>query len=293
MKQATIQFLAKLFAVTVNWKLLSIGLFRRIDFKGKLSASQYIRKARLPANGVYECQGMLFDIDFADGIQRDIFFNLYERRECQLIRRHIKPGDTCFDIGANVGFYATQFSTLVANSGKVHVFEPDGRNVQKLRRNLELNHLQDRVTVNQTAVSSQTGVASFSLTSPENTGWGRITSDSGIQTIEVPTVTLDDYVKANGIEKIDFMKIDIEGHEFGLFEGARNCFQRKIPRKVLIEYCGYTLDRQGRSVTEYLDFFARYGYQPIELNLDRVADARNGHARNDFATYDLLFVCSK
>jgi hypothetical protein len=106
----------------------------------------------------------------------------------------------------------------------------------------------------------------------------------------VQTSTFDAYVNSTGIGAIGFLKCDIETHEFQFLEGAEATLSKRLINFVIIEYAGIVLNKMGHCVQEYVDLFARHGYQPIEINLDRVAAAGRGVRATDDDTYNLLFA---
>ncbi len=228
---------------------------------------------------------MLFDLDFSDDIQKAIYLNLYEWRDLRVVRRLIEPGQTVVDIGANVGFYTLQFARLVGAGGEVHAFEPVAANRERLARNVALNNFVARVAINPEAVSANSGSADLSTTPARNSGWARI-GDGGTV---VPTVAIDDYLDGKGIERVHFLKCDIEGHELAMLKGAARLLKAGRIDRVMIEYAGHSLNPRGHSVREYVDLFDDYGYRPRLLNLDRVASARSGVPAVDGDTYNLLF----
>jgi FkbM family methyltransferase len=282
---------ARCFAWLIDVGLVPLALYRRVDFKGKVLISGFLRREVFPANGVYRCRGSLFDLDFSDNLQRDIYLNLFERAETRLFERYIRAGDVCVDVGANVGYFTLWMARLVGERGMVHAFEPDEKNHAKLMRNIELNGLGNRVKVNKVALSNKSGVAKFALTAQENSGWGHIVDDQSAEgSSQVQTSTFDAYVNSTGIGAIGFLKCDIETHEFQFLEGAEATLSKRLINFVIIEYAGIVLNKMGHCVQEYVDLFARHGYQPIEINLDRVAAAGRGVRATDDDTYNLLFA---
>jgi FkbM family methyltransferase len=276
--------IAKTIAQLVNSRLVSMETFRNMDFKGKQTISDYLDPNLFPDPDIYQCQDILFDIDFQDQIQKYIYLNLYEKVDIKIIEKYVKPGACCFDVGANIGYYSLHMAKTVGSSGRVFAFEPDPVNIARLDRNIALNHQTDVIKTYQLGLSSETATKRFSRTLDSNSGWGRIGEcDDLPDKLEIQTTSLDDFVSAHQIEKIDFLKCDIEGHEFEFLKGAEQTLKAGAIDYILIEYCGYVLEKQGRFVQDYVDIFQSYGYQPILLNLDRLKEHIPLH------TYNLLF----
>ncbi len=150
----------------------------------------------------------------------------YELEKQEALKKFIRPGMTVFDIGANAGFYTLAFSRLVGEKGHVWAFEPLAENADNILRHVILNKLQN-VTLLQTAVSDKNGIIGFQIA--ENNSMGTI-SDSNLS-YKIPAVSLD-YLFAEEIISLlmpDVIKIDVEGSESLVLEGAKNLLiQNKI-----------------------------------------------------------------
>jgi FkbM family methyltransferase len=146
----------------------------------------------------------------------------YELEFQRRLAAEIKPGGVFYDIGANVGFYSLLASTLIG-SGRVYAFEPLPANLGYLRKHLELNRLRN-VEVLEMAISDKCGTASFATES--SGGMGYLEPDGNLS---VAIATLDALVLAGRIAPPDYIKMDIEGGEFGALLGGRECFSRFKP----------------------------------------------------------------
>lgn len=147
----------------------------------------------------------------------------------------IEPGQTVYDVGANIGFFTILCSRLVGPHGKVYAFEPIPDNLATLRRNIALNKLTNVVVVEQ-ALSASTGTAEMfvSLWSAfhslnvdgaskrENHG-----PDGGQITVE--TITLDEFVLQEDVSPPDLIKLDVEGAELLVVEGMRETLRTVQP----------------------------------------------------------------
>ena len=146
----------------------------------------------------------------------------YEREQTRLFERLVRPGDTVLDVGAHVGYYTLLASVLVGDSGRVHAFEPNPRNAEFLRRHLLANRRRN-VRVEQLAVSDRAGAARFDFGTGSGTGH---LADGGA--LEVHTVRLDDYCAERGLAP-SAIKIDVEGAETFVLDGARETLRRHRP----------------------------------------------------------------
>jgi FkbM family methyltransferase len=182
-----------------------------------------------------------------------------ELRTMQLFDTLIRPNDTVAEVGGHIGFISMFFAKLVGDNGRVVVFEPGSNNLPYLRHNV---HLLANVQVIEQAVSSVDGVASLheeSLTGQNNSlvpdfeGLARNASiafvESQVRTRQVKTTRLDTFFSR---ECVDFIKIDIEGHEYRALEGAAGIIEKCHP-VMMVEV---QADR-----APIFDMFTALGYQ--------------------------------
>ena len=144
----------------------------------------------------------------------------YEQDKQALVRRLVKPGMKVFDIGANAGFYTLAFSRLVGEAGHVWAFEPFAGNASNLMRHLAMNEVANATLV-QAAVSAQAGVTGFK-TDFSDSEW-KLTGEVG--NYLVPTVALDPLVEDGTLPVPDVIKMDVEGAEARVLEGAKHLLQ--------------------------------------------------------------------
>lgn len=205
-----------------------------------------------------------FDVDVAPGarfrirsyatwVENDLFWAGYagnwERTSLDIWRRLCPGAETVLDVGANTGVYSLAAAALNPQA-RVIAFEPVPRVFERLKANVALNG--SRVVVENIAVSDRDGVATLHDTDNEHEYSASL--DHGMlgarysRSYEVPTATLDNYCAAQGIGRVDLVKIDVERHEPSVFRG----FQRRLAENrptVLVEI----LDAEiGRAVTEQI-----------------------------------------
>jgi len=140
-----------------------------------------------------------------------------------------KLGDIVFDIGAYVGDTALWFSKAVGPQGKVYAFEPEPSNFAKLKANLERNKAINVIPL-QLALSENEGemqIASGGIASA-------ITETAGDTLVKVTTV--GKFVEANKLPRVDFIKMDVEGHELKVLTGARETIKTFKPSLALSAY---------------------------------------------------------
>ena len=137
------------------------------------------------------------------------------------IRQYIAPGDTVYDIGANLGYVTLALAKQVGPEGRVIAFEPLPENVGFLRKNVEINQLKN-VRLFDCAVSDRCGESVIRMAENPATAslvWHR--SDPSAREFDIQTVAIDDLIDANEIALPQFVKIDVEGAEGPVLKGMR------------------------------------------------------------------------
>jgi len=153
------------------------------------------------------------------------FDRLFERaREFYYYGYTPKAGDIIFDVGAAIGTDTVVFSQDVGPTGRVYAFEAHPASAAKLRRMVELQKLQNVVVVDK-AVSNAS--ATFYISTEEDHESNTIaTGQRNPNTQAVQGLRLDDYCAEHGVERIDFLKINIEGAETAALQGIAGCIDR-------------------------------------------------------------------
>ena len=151
------------------------------------------------------------------------WFGTYDPAESRLMKQWIRPGSVFFDIGAQAGYHAMYASSLVGPSGHVFAFEPAPRNLAHLKQHLLMNHLTN-ISVVAAAVSNVQGVFQFDCA--DNSVAGHL---SAVGALTVRTISLDQQIDSGILPEPDYVKIDAEGAELKILEGARNMLTRRHP----------------------------------------------------------------
>jgi FkbM family methyltransferase len=147
----------------------------------------------------------------------------YEEEVIAFLKRAMRPDSVVFDIGANIGMFALAVARIAPNAS-IHCFEPSPIPRRCLQLSIELNDLSSRVWVNPSAVGADEGEKYFCLHAKGESAFDGL-HDTGradaVQTIRVPVTTIDAYVTKAGLARLDLMKIDTEGAEIFVLQGAR------------------------------------------------------------------------
>lgn len=187
---------------------------------------------------------------------------IYEPEIIQAVLSYARPGDTCIDAGANLGYHSLLLSHLVGNSGKVLAFEPDPNCQDKLRVNLDLNAARN-VEVIPTALWDKVADYYFFSTACGYSSFCEYIGYPSTRT-EVRTDYLDNIINPDCC--IRLLKVDCEGAEEKILRGAKKLLQRGVDC-VLVEFnyeimpqCDST-DRQIRDYMHELGYDCYFLYQ--------------------------------
>jgi FkbM family methyltransferase len=182
--------------------------------------------------------------------------------EFYFLNAFLQKGMTFVDIGANEGFYSVFASDRVGDRGRVVAFEPSQREADRLLRNLELNAVAN-AAVEVMGVADMDGEAILKLCEygheGQNTlgGFAHKVKQDGTQ--KVTLITLDTYFDDHPVDRIDLMKIDVEGAEERVLRGAFETLKRFRP-VLLMEMNDRSLRFQGSSCGDVANLINSLGY---------------------------------
>lgn len=238
--------------------------YQFLDRYGAKLAAKVLLPARLPNGAQMLC-------DLRDHVQRQIWFNgAYEPVEAYLFSQLLQPGMTVLDVGANVGQYTLLASTAVGPTGRVHSFEPVPATFARLRQHVELNQLTN-VTLNQAALWMEETTLDLGLAEDQADNVGSYSiGDSGVDQgkIAALAIRLRDYAQDHDLDRLDLVKMDIEGAELFALHGGRPLFDRFHP-VILLEVNRAALrklDTEPETLWRFIEDLGyrawRIGYSP-------------------------------
>lgn len=177
---------------------------------------------------------------------------------------------TVIDVGANRGWYTVLAAHRVAPGGRVLALEPGTVAAAQLRRNLALNPTCEGVEVLEAAAAAASGHGCF--VEERDISLSRLAGTSDPRNGRaVPQVRLDELAEIRAMERIDLVKIDVEGAEVEVLEGLRRVLGRPTPPMLLVECLERNLNRYGSGIDDLLDLL----------------DTATG------GSYDLRFLCRR
>ena len=189
----------------------------------------------------------------------------WDRAERTLLAKWAQPGFTFVDIGANVGGYSFWVLSLVGASARIVAVEPNPDVARQLRFNVRVNGAQDRVRVVEAAVGAARGPGTLAV-NPRNSGEGRLVGagvlpdpDRGFPVVVVP---LADIVNDAGLDRVDCLKVDVEGHEPDVIRPFLRDAPRQLwPRHLIVELKAGRDD--GRRSVGLKGWLAARGYRLV------------------------------
>lgn len=215
------------------------------------------------------------------------YLHRYEARDSALLATLVKPGDICFDVGGNTGFY-TMLMASCATAGQVHAFEPMPLNWHLLSSGVILNGFR-HVTANNCALGAQSGLTSFSQsTDGAYSSLIAVGRKPEAEATKVMVRTIDDYLADTGLTRLDVLKADVEGAEALVIQGAAEVFSdpKRRPRIVLLELFDENLRVYGTSVTAVVEQMGLFGYAPyivdVHAGLKPFGSEHHNHYYNVF-----------
>jgi FkbM family methyltransferase len=178
----------------------------------------------------------------------------------EALRRHVAPGMTVYDIGADLGFFSLVAARFTGPAGRVESFEAVPASAAAVRANARLNGFADRIAIHNVAVSDRAGRGTVLI--PGEHSWAHL-ADRGRQdahrytAVEIDTVILDDEIDAGRLPPPDVIKLDVEGSEIAVLEGLARTLRAR-PVAIICEL--------HETNAEVLTLLAEAGYQAENLD---------------------------
>lgn len=213
----------------------------------------------------------------------------FEAGPIDRLREFVPPGSVVIDVGANVGFFSLRFADWVGRTGEVIAIEPEQHNYDILTSALMRAGLSGRTRTLKAAAVAVAGTTWLQI-NPIHPADHKLSLDS--IGLPIDGVTLDDLVKDKRALRPALVKIDVQGAEMLVLQGASETLKIAGPA-LFIELHEEGLSRFGTSVSAILDHVGAYGYTAYWLmrsGAHRAASPADIHARVAEAGYvDVLF----
>ena len=165
-----------------------------------------------------------------------LFHGGYEDREIVTLCKYIPQGGTVLDVGANIGLSALEFSRTAGPGGRVIAFEPHPDTAARLRANLDRNGAAN-VEIVQSAVGAAPGTITFNESADATLSSASVIPRNLVRSFDVPLTTVDLAWAEAGRPFVAVLKIDVEGGELAVLQGAGELLARDHPA-ILLEAWG-------------------------------------------------------
>jgi FkbM family methyltransferase len=204
--------------------------------------------------------GYRINLERSDYIQRSIYLGTFEPVESAQVKSYLKKGMTFVDVGANVGYYTLLAASLVGSSGRIIAFEPSPYAFRKLEETVRENSIPqiDAVPSGLGEVACERQL--FMPTRNGNHTPSMVPNDGG-RPLSVQVRRLDDYLDEQAIDRVDLMKIDVEGLEPNVIRGARKHIERGHIHAILCEFNQDWLAANNSSVAGLYEQLVSFGYK--------------------------------
>ncbi|USN53975.1 MAG: FkbM family methyltransferase [Candidatus Nomurabacteria bacterium] len=210
------------------WRNLRWTFIKAIHLNGQISVQVYGKKIVLYLNRV----GL--DIKENNIFKQLALDHNREAEASKVMLDFIEPGDEIFEAGANIGYYVLLEASRLQGQGKIYAIEPDPSNYELLKKNVELNELQNYVDVRKLSVSDKVGHSEFFLSKDSNLhSFLPSENDEERTSIMVETTTIDAFLADK--PKVNFIRMDIEGYECRVIYGMKQFLAKPGPLKLFIE----------------------------------------------------------
>ena len=208
---------------------------------------------------IVDQNGLKLKVDISDYIGHYLYFG-FKDETIDVLFSLCKPASYVIDVGTNIGWTLLNLAQR-SPQGKIVGFEPDPYNYQVCKENIQLNHLNNIVLL-QRGLGAQAAKTTMEVRTPNNRGGNRISPATTPGSIEVTIERLDQVEELKSWTRVDLIKIDVEGYELDVLQGAEGLLQKHQPI-LFIEIDDNNLKDQGHSAHALISFLNENGYQKI------------------------------
>lgn len=271
-KTKILNFFRKFFIFSGSDKLLA-----HLTRNGKMDslASKLVPPNYLYSPGTFrKCNigGINFLLDLSETNGHSNYYSLDDGYK--ILFSSINEGMNVIDIGANIGAITLQIAKKISKNGRVFSFEPSPYNFKQANRNISLNNFSNIKLVNQ-GLGNRRETAFLYNVNPNNRGMLRLLQENDetkpYEKEEVIIDTLDNSMEKFSIPKPDFIKIDVEGFEYKVLQGAHGTLNKYKPI-LFIELVDNNLLEQKSNPKELIQYLKRLNYKIVNAQSNEEVD---------------------
>ena len=176
--------------------------------------------------------GLVYELDLGERIDVGLYLSRYEKDMVAAIEKYCRPKYNVLDIGANIGAHTLRLAKIVGESGNVYAFEPTDYAYRKLVHNISLNHFKNIIPIHMALSDRNLLRQNIQFISSWPTK-GSTKKQKGI----VDFIKLDNWCKRENIDQVNLIKLDVDGNEYSVIEGAKSLLTNQHPL-ILMEVWG-------------------------------------------------------
>ncbi|MBI2020921.1 FkbM family methyltransferase [Candidatus Giovannonibacteria bacterium] len=214
-----------------------------------------------------------------------MLFDKYEPETISLYKKIVRPGMTIIDIGAHIGYFTRIGSRLIGKNGKVIAFEANPSNFALLKKNTKS---MKNVFPHEFAVADKKGTMDF-YHYEEKSGVGSILPNVPLDfkktKISVLATDLDSFLEKGKVQKIDVIKMDIEGGESAALLGMKNLLAGTSDLQMIIEFAPAWVIASGNSPIAFLNYIESFGFEISAITAEGLKKMSPMQTEKDYAEY--------
>jgi FkbM family methyltransferase len=212
----------------------------------------------------------------------------YEKPNFDFLIAHTGKDAVVLDIGAHIGLFAAVAARIAGDKGKVYAFEPAPATFALLQETIRINNQESIVEPRSEAMGLENGQTVFYVSDTVADNSNSLVSYKGDRTlypIDVTILTVDSFVKSKQLDKVSFLKIDVEGAEYDAIRGAEKTLLEKRPAVILAIHPD-AIRSKGDSLEDIYDFLVKCRYT---ITLDKAPISKEAFCKaNDLVDLHLL-----
>jgi len=214
-----------------------------------------------------------------------LIYGNHEPLTTEIILDELSEGMICIDIGSNIGYYALLESKKIGKNGNVLAIEPSPENFSTLVYNIKLQNDQN-INAFNFAIGDKNDEIEFLISKKSN--WSKVKDENDIiesedKIIKIPLKTLNSFVKDNQLEKIDLLRMDVEGYENNIIDGAIEVLTKFKP-KIMVEIHKMIMGK--KKTREILEKLKKLNYEN-KFFIPRIFDSQIIGDKKDIKKYSI------